>query len=287
MSEQETFVAWLNIDHPMVAWEVAIGRLCSPLQAEDGWPRISLWAMNHLRDVQGPSEVQIANEFRMEKMRREKYGHCVSRLDCLYFFEDIDTARSALKRWGGHRNPAYLSEVSFCASNKFAADSEWISANIGHPSSDDAWMESYWKGDCAGVQPLSEVLAQGFGTVRNIELRNLAAQKIHSLWPTSTLLLWLSACAFQAAYLDGIGQIQPVLAEIDGAMWVTFVVDDRPLKHSASAIADAIKRCEELGYEMPIVKHQNPEVFFTAPDLREYSFKLSDTAKALELITKG
>jgi len=215
MSGEKLF-AYLDIDHPMVAWEVAIGRLQSEIETTRDKFGVSLWAYSILQSyVSGRQVKRFANELRLERARTLRHPHCVSRLRGMYFFKSEEDAKAAVERWGMPQKSKYISAVQVSPSAMTEVDSEWITSNLAS-SNAKAWMDSYWSGSTAGTRPLTEILVVGKGRVLNKELRADAYKRIYSLWPTSTPLLAAACCAFDRCQLDDVAVVKPGLVS-DGS----------------------------------------------------------------------
>jgi hypothetical protein len=140
LSAGEKLFACLNIDHPMVAWEVAIGRLQSVGEITADRFGVSLWAYSLLRSyVHNQQPKRFANELRLEQIRTRSYPDCVSRLHGLYFLKSEQDARIALDRWRMPELKPYISAVQFVPSALTEVDSEWITFNLGS-NDDPEWM---------------------------------------------------------------------------------------------------------------------------------------------------
>src|SRR6266404_4589190 len=185
MSVAKTWFKCLDIDNPMVAWEVAIGRIASANENEAGFG-VSPWAYSHLREYANSQRVRrFADELELERVRLSYYPNQVSRLRGVFFFESKFEAEAALDRWGMATKKQYISAVTFYPSTLSKLDSEWITFNLGS-STQTNWMKSYWSGETSGIKPLTEILAMGTGEVQDKSLRIRAYQRIYKLWPTAT-----------------------------------------------------------------------------------------------------
>lgn len=275
MTGQKLF-AYLNIDHPMVAWEVAIGRLQSVGETPGEKFGVSLWAYSMLQNyVQGKLPKRFANELRLEYVRMRDHAHCVSRLHGLYFFKSEEDAHAAVDLWGMPNRRKYISAVQFFPSALTEVDSEWVTSNLGS-NNNSAWMDSYWSGATAGARPLTEILATGQGVVLNKELRIQAYKRIYSLWPTSTPLLAAACCAFDRCQLNDVAVSKPGLVSNGAAIQGGYYIYMKQFNEHQSAIIEAIKDCQKAGDFPPIVMPSDQRNIFTLPDLSSLSFELHD-----------
>jgi len=172
--------AYLNIDNPIVAWEVAVGRLKSAPSITSQEFGISFWAFNLLSTyATGKKWTRLQGELDLEEVRLQRYSDKVSRLQGLYFFKTEEEALAAIDRWGvPSKMKEYLSEVEFYPDAISEFDSEWITDCLGTVDDSKDWMDEYWYGATRWEKPLTEVLAIGFGYVRNLLLREKAYKKV-------------------------------------------------------------------------------------------------------------
>jgi hypothetical protein len=110
----ERLFAYLDITHPMVAWEVAIGRIQSAGETKNDSFSVSLWAYSLLQSyVRQQQPIRSANELRLEAVRLQYHPTHVSRLRGLYFFKSKEDASVALDRWCMPQKKQFISEVEF------------------------------------------------------------------------------------------------------------------------------------------------------------------------------
>jgi len=276
VTTSETFFAYLNIDHPMVAWEVAIGRLQSIEEITGERFGVSLWAYSLLQSyVQNQQPKRFENELRLEYIRKRSYPGSVSRLHGLYFFRSEEDARIALDRWGMPHRKRYISAVQFNASAVTQMDSEWITFNLGS-NVDPGWMNAYLSGKAAGAKPLTEILALGSGVVLNMDLRIEAYKRIYDLWPTSTPLLAAARCAFDRCNLNNVAMVKPALISTDDAVQGNYYIYMKEFDEHQLDIVAALEDCKRTGECPPIVMPSDESKIFTLPDLSPYSFELND-----------
>jgi hypothetical protein len=207
------FYAYLDIRDPLVAWEVAVGRLCSADNLEsDGVFSLSLRQFPFFRRYSRAGSVtsQIRNETRLEWIRSERHSDVLSRLRGVFLFDSRADAEAAAVRWdGSHFDPLFLSEVEMIPDRQARLDSEWITFNL-LSDREDSWMDSYWRGEVCGERPLTEVICSGVGTILNMDLRNRAYQEIMRLFPRSVPLLRTARIAFNLGFKQA-AQVVPYL----------------------------------------------------------------------------
>ena len=273
MKKNKRLYAFLDIDHPMVAWEVAIGRIKSANYNENNSFGLSIWQYNLLSSyIKHGADNKIINEFKLEKVRFGKFPNSVSRLKGMYFFEEKNDAEKALKRWGINIPSNYISEIEFYPVKYTKVDSEWITFNILN-NNDERWMENYWKGLPYGSEPLYEVLVEGIGIVLNYDLRIKAYQTILNLWPYSTNLLAMAVCTFQIKNIDNIASIKPGIITDHNKILGGFYIDISHLDDNQKEIIESVKFCRDNNSYPKVINPKDINIFFNLPDMREYAFE--------------
>jgi hypothetical protein len=273
MPQNLKLFAYLNIDIPMVAWEVAIGRVKSICDNNPDSYGISIWQFNQLRNLSKLGETsEIADEFRLEAFRQKFMPKKVSRLQGVYFFESEEMAHAALDRWGLSKYKKYISQVNFSANEISRYDSEWITTFKGKGESH--WLEPYLAGETLGAAPLTEVLASGIGLVMNKDLRIEAYKRILEKWPTSTPFLYFAICGFGEANIEDAALVRPFLLNKDNSITGTFIIQMASMRLHQAEIAQAAEICKEKGLSLPIVLPKGDDAFSTVPDFRGENFTL-------------
>lgn len=196
--------AVLDIDHPMVAWEVAIGRiLATPVKDINGveYPTPSLWLYNNIySSVNDKYMSDLSSEFHIEKVRISKFPDKPSRLTGAFFFESKDDAINACRMWEWENKIDYISEIDFQESSYIKLDSNWITLRIRccEKSEIEDFIVRYYSGEVLFTEkPLNEIICTGHGTVLNSELRRMAYKKIRETKPDSSLLLALGISCYE------------------------------------------------------------------------------------------
>ncbi len=286
--------AYLNINNPMVAWEVAIGRVRSACDfgLENGGFGMSLWYYSLLKECTHKKRGErFAKEMLLENERSNNFPSKVSRLRGMYFFKSENDAKAALDRWGVSRNGRYISKINFSATALTEVDSEWITSCL--KSEDTNWMNKYWNGDTYGIKPLTEIIASGIGTVQNEIIRQAAYWRVVERFPDVTPLLAMAACGFARREIESIAQIVPALTDSNGKRLVAFHIYLEDLKSREQDIIDAVEECKERNEVPMIVSPKDQGVFFKIPDLRDEEFpfreeKIQETINgAMNLVKNG
>lgn len=266
--------AYLNIDNPMVAWEVAIGRIKSSCDRNPDNIGLSVWQYNMLKQLSlSGAGNRINNELNLEIYRQRHHADKVSRLNGVYFFESEAIAHQALERWNLARYKKYISKVIFSANRMTCYDSEWITTYMD--GDDSGWYEGYLSGETLGVKPLTEILASGIGTVENKLLREQAYRNIMEKWPTSTPLLYFAIAGFCEAGIEDVALVRPFLSLQGGELHGEHIIYMESLELRQKEVAEAAQRLKERGISLPIILAEGEDAFFNLPDMREHSFRLS------------
>jgi hypothetical protein len=96
-----TLFAYLNIANPMVAWEVAVGRIRSSSDRPRDTFGVSVWSYSLLRRYTTKGlDQRFRNELLLEAVRQQVHPDACSGLKDLYFFESEYDAHAALEQWG-------------------------------------------------------------------------------------------------------------------------------------------------------------------------------------------
>lgn len=141
--------AYLNVDHPVVAWGVYRGVLVSAQVT--GTPPEYPVSMMFAGMVQSQSNARFQNELLIDAVRIQRYPQQVSRLSGMYFFEDPAQAENATA-WGGHFRQENLTELEVHPVGvSTRANSDWITyAKVDGDGrldqTDLSWIEHYWAG---------------------------------------------------------------------------------------------------------------------------------------------
>ncbi|AZI53150.1 hypothetical protein ABEG70_22150 [Pantoea agglomerans] len=190
---------YLNIENPLVAWEVAIGRIASlealpSLQGQERRWFLTQWQYSRLKNAfcnEPTNKIPLINEFRIESVRHRFYNHKVSRLRGSFFFKSEDDAKNIVKYYGWKGfNPNYLSEVEVYYKNDEDItyyDSTWFTmkANDIMTVEDIKFYLSnttYWGKD---TNPATEVLVYGLGFIINEDLIQKAYNNVRATNPES------------------------------------------------------------------------------------------------------
>lgn len=230
-----------------------------------------------------PHDVIVHNEFLLETIRQKYFPDHPSRLGGLYFFENAADAIRAHGEWGFCFSQDYLSEISFNCSSYCRVDSEWITHCIDKKTGTD-WMVNYWSGAPYGDTPLYEIVAEGFGVIKDLKIRNAAYSKYFFQHRDTTPLLSMACCAFSKGGFDNIAQVTPFLSLSDNIISGSFLINMHDFNTREKEIVDKLGECAKND-ELPLmVLPKDENAFFRIPDLNkrpEYTFKLQLTKSDL------
>lgn len=269
---KRTLYAYLDIDHPYVAWEVAIGRIKSDVETSPTKFGISQWMYARLAEAARTGDKRrLHKELLLEAVRQCSFPGKISRLKGVYFFTSTADAEAAINRWfgGGHRLD-YISEVIF--EGRYSEhDSEWFTWYFA--GDDTEWMRNYWSGEVCGQAPLTEVLADGFGVVLNKTLREKAYARVIERSPYSSSLLGIACCGFHASSLKEVAIGRPAITKNGNSLHGDYYIWMGELEAHIPELMESIAECKRQGIVIPIIRHPDPNIYSSVPDLRPYSFR--------------
>jgi hypothetical protein len=263
-----TLYAYLDISNPMVAWEVAIGRIKSnSFNNKDGFG-LSLWqyrlfqkyAMNGLNKT-------FLDEIYLEAFRKKYFPQKVSRLQGLYFFESESAAKKALFKWGIPQYLKYISEVSVYYDS--------VTEYLGENKNND-WFFKYWCGEKLGRIPITEILVSGIGFVENKNLRIEAYKRIYKLFPDSTPLLASAMCGFAILNLNDLALIKPAILANKDELIGKYMIYMSEFETNKEMIAEAVGFCIDHNQFPSIILPQDENAGFNLPDFSEFGFKINN-----------
>ncbi len=275
MSKIKKLWCYLNISNPIVAWEVAIGRISSidtsvNLTEETRRSFLSLWQYSRLKIGYDQGVWQpFINEMEIENTRHNEFPKKVSRMRGCYFFESRKMALDVVQsfNWKGVGfKEEYLSEIEFIydEENNFSVyDSAWMSSEM---SKDE--IESYLTGEAKYLNPASEFLCYGRGVVLNQDLIKNAEEIVRESFPSSTAFLDSAKTIFHELFYKKfsngevfecdayhVGQVSPFIRNLDDEHAEVIIL----MSDSAFKKYGVIKDGREL----------------VTPDLRKHMFKIS------------
>ncbi|MHA7681576.1 hypothetical protein [Cupriavidus sp. PET2-C1] len=190
--DREGFI-YLDIEHPVVAWNTYRGSLMSREQiwTQHGQGAVSL----RLANIFDSGDFRrLQSELAIDAIRVRDFPSAVSRLSGMFVFDEVESALAAEQAaWGGHIDSEYLTDVGLTYGTATRVDANWITRMLDADANlVPGWEQlaiKYWSGeDCCGT-PIWELLVDGSATVWGTRLRNQAYEVIRSRYPQSLGLL--------------------------------------------------------------------------------------------------
>jgi len=256
--------AFLNVDVPWIAWLVYRGEVISAKAI--GQQALSIWHAKYLFDAATSNRraIYYKTELAVEQARQKLFSDKVSRLSGLYFFDSIENAMSAGKKWDGNFKEEYLAEIEIYENyHSSRHDSEWITHCMN--SADQSWISKYLSGQPFGKQPIWELLVEGRGFVLGTQVRQRAYETIKGKWSKSLGFLALSRVAVDLN--SDLGFICPLLTVNEGigrmGVYLNFQDAQNPVFLDKFSKYDGPKNTADL----------NSQIDLVVPDLSEYSIE--------------
>ncbi|OZI26042.1 hypothetical protein CAL26_01425 [Bordetella genomosp. 9] len=184
---------YLDIEHPVVAWNTYRGVLMSREQigARHGAGVVSL----RLAGIFDSGDFQrLQSELAIDAIRVRDFPSAVSRLSGMFVFDEVESALAAEQAaWGGHINSEYLTDVGLTYGTATRVDANWITQMLDADANlVPGWEQlaaKYWDGEACGATPIWEFLVDGSATVWGTHIRNQAYEVIQSRYPQALGLL--------------------------------------------------------------------------------------------------
>lgn len=219
-----TFYAYVNLNNPIVAWELSFGRLNAYRYAYDDFFNVSFWCYaNFFNMANSPNEFlnTFAMELLLENVRQTQFPHQCSRLTGIYFFETMEDVKQALyfqpKKF---KRSDWVVKVIFAAEDAITkVDSNYLTylSDTNDYFNQTHWMEKYWSGQpYDSIEPLWEIITTGVGmslfdTDHNLAIRAEAQKLTLQRFPKSEFILKMCFIAHQYGHLPEIGMVRPRL----------------------------------------------------------------------------
>lgn len=206
---------FLNLNHPLVCWEVYRGEFISTKYIENG----SVPSMLFSNLIFTKNNSRLKAELLIDAVRAKTFKDNVSRMTGLYVFRDLQSAQIALE-WGNYFIFDNLVEVKVEVENESEVtkvDANWISVIhelVKQDKTEEAVdsINQYWSGKTYNNIPCWEYIFNGKATVIGDSQRHRAFEIIKDNFPTSIPMLELSRIAFLIGY--NLGQITPFIQSI-------------------------------------------------------------------------
>lgn len=267
---------WLYLDtsKSVVRWNVATGVISPPHLIEKNIALPSQFLRSRL--VKGVKQLEL--EGKLEEIRKNKFPEKISRMNCLFVFNNESEAKKAVELWGSannHFNDACLSEVEAIDPYKFSKhDSNWITY---HEDKDlpENWIDLYWNGTpCPNYEPLWEILIDGRIKVLNQEIRQECYNRFEQDM-RCTFLLKLSIMA-PIAHSD-LGKICSFLKKEGNCNIMVSIIKFN--EDEAIRVFNAIK--ESYPEQASMIKVYNQNTLCICPDFRDEDYCLTHKCNPL------
>ncbi|MFA7319108.1 MAG: hypothetical protein WC022_00715 [Parcubacteria group bacterium] len=261
---EKIYYVCLNLDNPIVAWEVCRGRIISCDKIEDkSFNPLSFWYVEYLRRILSNTNTS-KNETKLEIFRQQYFPKEVSRLKGLYLFESLETAKQAKVDWDMQ---GVIAEVILKNNEHITkVDAKWITENL--PSLEESdWMMKYWSGQQYNEFPHWELIVSGELEIVDKKLIHEAYENVAIKWPASIPLLKLSIIA--SVLESELGHIVPIILEEQiGICEVTYIINMGDMNRSSF-----LQKLDKYLADNEIAKFYESSADFITPGLREYVFK--------------
>lgn len=212
--------AFLDLEHPPVAWAVMRGLLVSvkdvsPIESK-GFVSFMLAGM-----IENENNRRMFNEFVIEWIRATNFPKNVSRLQGMYFFR---TRAEAEARIGDERWPSYfryenLLEVELhLLEPPTVVDANWITfaprERDGRIRKGDLnWITRYWNGEPYNDAPVWELICNGTAVVPDTDVRRRCFARVKEVFPHAHIPVLMARLAGEAGSRGGL--ITPFLLRED------------------------------------------------------------------------
>jgi hypothetical protein len=269
--------AFLDVDHPPVAWAAMRGVLVSVDRAPGPTRSFASFMMAGL--IQHQSNWRLNNETIVEYVRTLRFDKKVSRLRGVYFFEDRGQAQKAIdQKWGGHFELSNLVELELYPQGEVTrVDANWITEAPRSPdgrldTTDLTWIDKYWKGETKSDDPTWEIVASGEATVLTTAARKKAYEVVKREFPKSWEFIEMSRLASEVGSHGGL--IVPLLQSLgNGSLRLSYILFDEAFKDKA--VVEKMSKHPDFP-RLAAHARKNIESDLIAPDFRPWwqDFKL-------------
>ncbi len=220
MAQSLRVFAFLDLDHPPVAWAVMRGMMVSADYASSP-PDPGFISFMQAGMIEHQNNARIFNESMIEAVRSAGFANKTSRMRGMYFFPSRAEAeaRTGDPEWPPYFRPENLLELELhCDADPTVADSNWITfAPRGPdgriPTGDPDWIGRYWRGEAFNSQPVWEIIASGMAIVFDTQVRRRCFEFLKTAFPDSHIPILMARLAGEAGTRGGL--IMPFLSRED------------------------------------------------------------------------
>jgi hypothetical protein len=212
--------AFLDLEHPAVAWAVMRGMLVSADYASEP-KNPGFISFMQAGIVEALNNARVFNEFVIEAVRQSLPSHQVSRMRGIFFFRTREEAEARIgdDKWPPYFEPKNLLELELCYEDPFTdVDANWITfAPVGNdgriPFADLQWVQRYWAGEKYNDTPVWERIAKGVALVLDEQIRRQCYQYLRDFFPDSHIPILMARLASEAGTRGGL--VSPFLLRED------------------------------------------------------------------------
>lgn len=281
---------YLDVDDPAIAWLAYRGLISSSDFTRANPGNISWFSTKLIK--RGLSST-LEREGKLEGVRQKFFSEKLSRLNSLYAFDSVETAREALKHLGKFKSENLVSiEPADQNFRREVYDMQWI-GNFDLIGFDAA--EGYWSGKKYPNHPLPEALLSGRFWILGTSVRKRAYGTIRRSDPKALAMLELARLA--AHFGSNLGAISPWLRKEGETIIVSQIInyDEREgLEVFRSALEEYRKNPEfpinwtDLKPLTGPKEDKNLDDLFRVPDGRpfEHEFRIDKATELAQVVQK-
>lgn len=202
--------AFLDLEHPAVAWAVMRGMLVSASHAFASPGFISFMQAGM---IAAGNNARIFNEAIIELYQANYFPELPSRMRSMYFFGSRAEAEVRIgdKEWPPYFTADNLLELElFCDAVPTIVDANWITfARIDEatgriPIDNLDWMSKYWRGKKYNESPVWEALANGIALVPEESVRRRCNKFLEDTFPQSHIPILMARLASEVGTRGGL-----------------------------------------------------------------------------------
>jgi hypothetical protein len=272
--------AFLDLDHPAVAWAIMRGMIVSAdAVPDDSSGRLSFMMAGMIFHQ---NNTRLYNEAVIEHARTARHPARVSRLRGIYAFESRLLAERMInaRDWPCYFQAENLVELEFYLHGEATkVDADWITdapRNNGRLDlSNLDWIDTYWSGRARSSTPVWETIGNGVGLVLDTSIRKRAYEAVQATFPDCWIFTEMSRLASEAGSAGGL--VTPILLRNDDdRLKLTYTIRDADF-HDARVVQE-MRTHPDFGR----LAHRATSVeTFTVPDFTPWSKSLTMSVREL------
>lgn len=202
--------AFLDMDHPAVAWALMRGMLVSASHAAASPSFLSFMQAGM---IAAGDNTRIFNESIIEMHRAIFFPQLPSRMRSMYFFGSRGDAEARIndREWPSYFTAENLLEFELlCETVPTVVDANWITyAPIDKVTGrialkDLSWISKYWQGEPYNERPVWEVLADGAALVLNERVRRKCTADLEQMFPDAHIPILMARLASEVGTRGGL-----------------------------------------------------------------------------------